>query len=74
MGVFLGGQVQQRVGRVQVPVAAPPVGQPGDLDLPEDGAQAPLVPALHCRVSAPGRVDDLDPDLLPGAQVEVVLE
>ena len=75
MGVLLGGQVQYRVGRIQVLLPARPVGDPAHPDLAEHRHQRPLMPSLEVAVAHPARVHDLlGPALLHGAQIQMVLQ
>jgi len=59
--VTLDGQVQRRVGGVQVGMPVPPIRQPGHVHRSKHRRQAPGVPGLHCAVGDPVDVDDLDP-------------
>jgi len=75
MGVPLGGQVQRCVGRIQVVMAAVPVGQPGDGDLPEHGAQPAAVSVLDRAMTHPVDIEHIgQAGLSLRAQVKVVLE
>ena len=74
MGGQLAGQVQRRVGGVEVGLPAAAIRQAGHLDLTEDGLQRPDVTGLDPAPPAAAGVDDDAAALLAGrAQVQVVL-
>ena len=75
MGVLLGGQVQYRVGGVQIGQPASPVGDPRHDHLPEPGGQSPFTSILGSTPLNAIDVDDLVQARLPaGAKVQAVLE
>lgn len=49
VGELLDGQVQERVGQIQVPLARSPVGLAGHADLAQDCLQGPVVALLDPR-------------------------
>src|SRR5260370_28254690 len=59
VGVLLWGEVEYRVGGVQVAGAQGAVGDSGHGDLPEDGGQGPGVAGFDVAVLYPVGVDDL---------------
>jgi len=65
-GVRVGGQGLPGISRVQVRLAAVPVGHPGDPDRPEHAGQAPAVVLLDDAVADPGRAGDPRGPLLAG--------
>ena len=74
MGVPFGRQVECGVGGIQVFGCAGAVGQPGHVQLAEDGVQPAVVPGLDRRVRHLVHVAYLGQALFPrGAQVQVVL-
>jgi hypothetical protein len=73
--VLLGGQVEHRIGGMQVAQPTPPVGDPCHDHLPEPGGQRPFTSLLGRTALNAVDVDDLVQTWLPaGAKVEAVLE
>jgi len=72
--VFLGRQVEHRVGGMQVGLPGCAVGQPRDLDRPEDGGKLAGVAGLDSASTDPVGGRDIDPALPHRPQVQVVLE
>ena len=68
-----GREVQRRVGRMKVRLARCAIGDPGHLDLAEDGAQCPGVACLDPGPGGPVGADDRDRALPLRAQLQVVL-
>jgi hypothetical protein len=75
VGVLLRGQVQHRVGWVQVGVPSPPVGDARDHHIAEPGSQQPFPPGLG---RAPHDLTNVDhriqPCLVFSPQIQAVLE
>ena len=74
VGMFLLRQVQPAVRGVQVRLPGGPVSQPVHLDLAEDRGQGAAGPGFDPAAGHPARVDDLDPGLPVGAELQVVGE
>lgn len=74
VGVLLGGEVQHRIGRVQVRLAGLAVSQPGHRDLTEDGREPASMPDLHPRPRGSAGVGNLESAFPQRPQVNVVLE
>jgi len=74
VGMLLLRQVQPAVRGVQVRLPGGPVSQPVHLDLAEDRGQGAAVPGFDPAAGHPARVDDLDPGLPVGAELQVVGE